>query len=122
MGNLFKTLLAAAAAAIMMSACAAQQDKTEEKMIRLNVTVDVKPGFHDEVVEALNRLAAESRKEDGCIGYEIFQNTVRPDQVLIMETWQNQQVLDAHGQTPHYTTILPPLRDKMEMKLDRFDF
>lgn len=90
--------------------------------IRLNVTVTVNPEFHDEVVEGLNALAAGSRAEEGCIGYEIYQNTIRPDQLIIVETWADQAALDAHGQTPHYTTILPPLADKMSMTLERFEF
>lgn len=123
MGNLFKTVLAAAAA-MLIASCAGQQNQNSEKenMIRLNVTVNINPESSDEVIAALNQLAAESRKEEGCIGYEIFRNTIRPDQVIIVETWKDQASLDAHGQTPHYTTILPPLGDKMKMTLERFDF
>jgi quinol monooxygenase YgiN len=91
-------------------------------MIRLNVTVTVQPGVHTEVVEALNLLAAASRAEEGCGGYEIYQNTIRPEQLIIVETWQSEAALSAHEQTPHFTTILPPLDGKMQMSIDRFEF
>lgn len=91
-------------------------------MIRLNVTVNVNPENLGEVVEGLNQLAAASRAEDGCVGYEIYQSTILPERLIIVETWESQAALDAHGQTPHYTTILPPLKDKMAMTLERFDF
>lgn len=91
-------------------------------MIRLNVTVTANPEHLSEVIDGLNRMAAESRREKGCIGYDIYQNTVDPFSLIIVETWADQAALDAHGQTPHYKTILPSLRDKMKTELKRFDF
>lgn len=93
-----------------------------EKQIRLNVFVTVHQGAADEVLAGLNAVAAESQKENGCLGYDIFRNTTKPDEVIIVETWANQAALDAHQLTTHYTTILPPLRDKMTMTLERFEF
>jgi quinol monooxygenase YgiN len=120
MKNLLKTAFFAAVAVLAVACCGQKQQ--EPKMIRLNVTVTVAAEYHTEVTEALNLLAAASRAEEGCIGYEIYQNTIRPEQMLIVETWQDQAALDAHQQTTHYTTILPPLDGKMEMSLERFEF
>jgi quinol monooxygenase YgiN len=120
MKNIIKITLIASAA-LLLAACSGSKQQ-ENKMIRLNVTVTVKSGFSAEVTEALNSLAASSRAEEGCDGYEIYQNTIRPEQMLIVETWQSQAALDAHEQTPHYTTILPRLSDKMQLSLERFEF
>lgn len=99
-----------------------EQQNVENKMIRLNVFVTTTPENLAEVVAGLNEVAAASQKEAGCIGYDIFQNTVEPTKLIIVETWESDAALTAHQQTPHYTTILPPLRDKMSMKLERFDY
>ena len=111
-----------AVAALALSACCGKTEVKETKMIRLNVTVTAQPEHVDEVIEGLNRMAAESQKEDGCIGYYIYQNTVAPNELVIVETWRDQAALDAHAKTPHYTGILPPLKDKMQTKLERFEY
>ena len=120
------------AAALVVAACGPRADKAgeeqipaqtnETKMIRLNVFVTTTPENLAEVVTGLNALAAASRAEAGCEGYEIYQSTVEPTRLIIVETWAGDEALSAHQQTPHYTTILPPLGDKMSLKLERFEY
>jgi quinol monooxygenase YgiN len=91
-------------------------------MIRLNVFVTTTPENLAEVVNGLNALAAASRAEEGCKGYGIFQSTIEPTTLVIVETWVNDAVLTAHKQTPHYTSILPSLEGKMTLSLERLEF
>ncbi len=35
---------------------------------------------------------------------------------------EGDDALSAHQQTPHYTTILPPLGEKMSLELQRFEY
>ena len=119
------------AAALFFAACcprtekaaetAATAPKNETKMIRLNVFVTTTPENLAEVVEGLNTLAAASRAEAGCEGYDIFQSTIAPTSLIIVETWAGDEALEAHQKTPHYTTILPPLAEKMSLELQRFE-
>lgn len=120
--RIFSTAVAAAVMAIALSSCCGRAKQDDNKMIRLNVTVTVYDQYFNEVLDGLNLLAAESQKEDGCIGYDLYRNTVCPDELIIVETWRDQAALDAHALTPHYTAILPQLKDKMETKLERFEF
>ncbi len=91
-------------------------------MIRLNVTVTTDAENLGTVIDGLNRLAAASRAEEGCIGYEIYQSTISPTELVIVETWKDQAALDIHAGTPHYGAELSALDGKMKMKLDRFEF
>lgn len=91
--------------------------------IRLNVFVTTTPENLAEVVEGLNTLAAASRAEAGCDGYEIYQSTIEPTRLFIVETWAGDEALEAHNASPHFTTILPPLMDgKMTLTVERFDY
>ncbi len=118
----FSVIAMAAMLAMALSACTDNKGK-ENKMIRLNVTVTAYEEHFNEVLDELVLLAAKSQKEEGCMGYEVYKSTVNPIKLIIVETWKDQAALDAHALTEHYTTILPPLRDKMEdMKLERFEF
>jgi quinol monooxygenase YgiN len=98
------------------------EQQKEAKMIRLNVFVTVAPEYLDEVVAGLNEMGAASRAEEGCQRYDIFQNTVAPDRLIIVETWESDAALEAHQKTPHYTTILPALSEKMTLTLERFEY
>jgi quinol monooxygenase YgiN len=121
-----RTLLITAAVLLLASCCPKTADNTtvqnETKMIRLNVTVTTTADNLAEVVEGLNALAAASRAEAGCEGYEIYQSTIEPTKLVIIETWAGDEALSAHQKTPHYTTILPPLGEKMTLSLERFEF
>jgi quinol monooxygenase YgiN len=124
-----RTLIIAAAALIAASCCP-KTDKTAEaqapaqkqiEMIRLNVPVTTTAENLPVVVEGLNALAAASRAEEGCVGYEIYQSTVEPTRLMIVETWASDEALTAHQATEHYTTILPALEGKMSITLERFE-
>ncbi len=120
------------AVALAMAACCPKSGKTgeeaavpqnETKMIRLNVFVTTTPEHLAEVVEGLNTLAAASRAEAGCEGYEIYQSTIEPTRIFILETWAGDAALEAHNASEHFTTILPPLMDgKMSLEVERFEF
>lgn len=49
----------------------------------------------------LFELAAQSRKEDGCNGYKVFQSKSDPHEFVLYESWASDAALDAHLKTPH---------------------
>ena len=46
-------------------------------------------------------MAAETRKEEGCITYGFFADVEDESNIRIFEEWQSQAYLDAHFQTAH---------------------
>jgi quinol monooxygenase YgiN len=54
-------------------------------------------------------LVLETRKENGCISYELCQSLKNGNQIAFIEEWENQAALDAHFQTPHFTDLVPKL-------------
>lgn len=129
-------------AALVLASCAPKTDKAADaaaaaaaadslaaveaaapKALRLNVFVNTTPENLTEVVAGLNELATASRAEAGCEGYDIYQSTIEPTKIVIVETWADEASLTAHQQTPHYTTILPALDGKMSFTSnERFEF
>jgi len=49
----------------------------------------------------LNRLAEESRKDPGCVRFDVLQNPMRANHFTIIESWANAQALEAHAAAPH---------------------
>jgi quinol monooxygenase YgiN len=47
-------------------------------------------------------LAEASRKEAGCIRYEVVQDMAQPEIFVLIEEWASVSALDAHNRTPHF--------------------
>jgi quinol monooxygenase YgiN len=60
----------------------------------------------------LKRLAEASRREQGCLRFDVMQHTMRANHFTIVEIWENQKALDAHAAAPHtkqYRDALQPV-------------
>jgi len=71
--------------------------------------VDVPPPRKDELIAALNPLAAQSRKEAGNQRFDVWQQTSRPNHLTVVEAWEDQKAYDARGSAAPQRTF----RDKL---------
>jgi quinol monooxygenase YgiN len=68
---------------------------------RVVLRVIARPETVEQLRPALFELAAQSRKEDGCNGYKVFQSQSNPLEFVCYESWASDAALDAHLTTPH---------------------
>ncbi|AZS28614.1 hypothetical protein D8S85_02965 [Butyricimonas faecalis] len=80
-------------------------------MIRINVTIEVKSEVRAQVVELLREMSELSRQEKGCIGYEILENNRLDNVLMIIETWENEDLLAVHKGREHFVRIIPRVRE-----------
>lgn len=74
----------------------------------LTVTARIK-AKPDQIValrELLLSLPGPTRKEDGCLNYDLHQSTEDPAVFLFHENWRGKPDLDRHLQAPHVTAVL----------------
>jgi quinol monooxygenase YgiN len=92
---------------------AANSDMPKEGII-LTAMVKAKPGEEDAVKEVLLALVEPTRKEPGCLCYNLHQS--KSDKTLFMfyEQWASQEAIDAHGKTPHMKALGGKLKDKTD--------
>ena len=60
----------------------------------------------------LKRLAEASRKEPGCLRFDVLQHTMRANHFTVIESWESPKALDAHAAAPHtkqYRDALQPM-------------
>jgi len=62
---------------------------------------DAIPPGKDEAIALLKQLAGASRKEDGNVRFEVWQQNSRQNHCTIVEVWQDQKSLEAHGSAAH---------------------
>lgn len=80
-------------------------------MIKVVAKCTVKSEFIDEYIKRSEELVKETQKEEGCIFYSLHQDVNDKTVFACIETWTNQQALDAHLQSEHIKRIVPGLRE-----------
>lgn len=76
-------------------------------MIILNVTYKCKPGMREKFVEAIKAegIDAASRAEAGNFKYDYYMSVDNSDELLLVEKWQDTEVLAAHGKQAHFARL-----------------
>jgi quinol monooxygenase YgiN len=69
--------------------------------IRVVARVVALPDKVNELGAVLLELIAPTRKEVGCIKYELLQNQSDSTDFTFVEEWNSDEDLDAHLQSPH---------------------
>lgn len=55
-----------------------------------------------ELKALLETMIEASRREDGCLLYNIYQLKNKPTEFVVVETWENEEKLKGHQNTTHY--------------------
>ena len=77
------------------------------KTLTVVATFEARPGKEAGLRAALIGLVAPTRKESGCINYDLHISTESPAKFLFHENWTSKTALDAHLLTPHIQALLP---------------
>jgi quinol monooxygenase YgiN len=63
-------------------------------------------------------LIDETRKEDGCISYELFQDNDNEQVFIFVENWGNQEKLNQHINSKHCKELLPEMGKTYELDME----
>ena len=76
--------------------------------VRLKVVAHVhaKAGKEEELKRVMLSLITPTRKEAGCIRYELYQNKEDPADLTFVEDWESGEALNTHMQTSHFQTAV----------------
>jgi quinol monooxygenase YgiN len=79
-------------------------------MIKVIAQFHIKNAEVEKALALAKELVLQTKKETGCLNYELFQNAEDTTQLIFIEEWENQAVLQSHFQTPHFTDLVPKLQ------------
>src|SRR5271156_4460732 len=74
--------------------------------VQVVATLSVREGKREEVTAILLDLVADTRKEKGCISYELLLNNADKSDFVFVEEWTTDAALDAHFKTGHFLDAL----------------
>jgi quinol monooxygenase YgiN len=76
--------------------------KLPKDAVALVVMMHAKPGQEPLLQAELTALIRPTRKEDGCILYDLHRSTDIPGDFLFYEIWSSREAHAAHKRTPHF--------------------
>ena len=82
---------------------AAQPNAT--KQLYVVTYIDVFPNFAAETSKALLQFAEDSRKDSGCVRFEVMRDVERTNHFTIVEVWKDRPAYDAHIGLAHTKTF-----------------
>jgi len=82
------------------------------------VTWMAKAGHEAEVATVFSKLTEESRKEPGCVMYQVHKHKTDPRRFFIYEQYNDDAALEAHRTSAHFLQMgkkdLPKIADRTE--------
>jgi quinol monooxygenase YgiN len=76
--------------------------KLPKGALTLVVTLRAKEGQHLLLEAELRALVAPTRKEEGCLQYDLHRGADQPGSYLFHEVWESREHHVAHTRTPHF--------------------
>jgi quinol monooxygenase YgiN len=118
-------LLAAGLVLVLACPVARAQDKEPDVITRLKkakvegpftlvVVFKVKEGKEKNLLEAARPCIAATRKENGCLQYDLQQDVENPRQFMFYERWKNIAALEEHFKTEHLKRLIDNLKELLD--------
>jgi quinol monooxygenase YgiN len=60
-----------------------------------------------EYMRLVKELIAASRREQGCIAYNLYRSLSNPLKFTLIENWENEQAIESHNNSEHFRRIIP---------------
>ena len=92
-------------------------------MIVLVVKLELQEGKKAEFIEIAKRMVDGSQKEPGNIEYHLYEELDEANTVAFIEKWRDQEALNFHERTDHFTSNIgklkalcakPPVRNRFD--------
>lgn len=77
--------------------------------VRVLVPCTVDEQHQARALEVYRELVDATRREAGCLSYELLQRVDDSTRFLLVEEWESQDQLDAHTRTDHFVRLVAEL-------------
>ena len=82
-----------------------------ESLLIVFAEMYAKAGKEDELRKVLLGLIGPTRKEKGCVQYDLHADNENPAHFFFYEQWTSKEHLDAHAASPHLTAFAAKAND-----------
>lgn len=78
-------------------------------MVKVIAKFFVKEDKVEEFLKLASVLVEESRKEEGCVSYNLLQDVSNSQILIMVEEWESAKILKTHMASAHFTSIIPKM-------------
>jgi quinol monooxygenase YgiN len=82
--------------------------------LKIIATILVKPEYEEEIKKAMYIVVDETRKENGNISYDLYQNSKESLKYTFIEVWKSQEDIYAHNNSLHFKDFIKFLEGKYD--------
>ena len=109
--------------AFIQCACAQKasnqpQSADASKNVYIVTHIDVMPNFSAGANQAIQKYAADSRKDNGAVSVEGLVQDGRPNHFTIVEVWQSREAFEAHSGLAHSSEFRETLHPMLGAPFD----
>ncbi|MCG8392327.1 MAG: antibiotic biosynthesis monooxygenase [Pseudomonadales bacterium] len=83
-------------------------------MIIVKGAFPVKSDQQPQALELVQDLAKASRKEPGCLAYEVYLQADEPRVIMVLQQWSSLDALEVHFGSEHVDTFLDAIPDMID--------
>lgn len=91
-------------------------------MIKIVAKYKLEPDVKEEYLRLAKELINETRREEGCLHYSIYEEITDPSILAMLEVWKDEDAIISHNNSEHMKRIIPELeklRESTEINLYR---
>ena len=93
------------------------KNKGNKSMIKIIAKNPVSSENKAKFIETAKELIEKSRKESGCISYNLFES-VDGKYLTFIEEWKNEKAIEEHNNSDHFKSIVPKLGELTSGEMD----
>ncbi|MEI0567655.1 aminoacyl-tRNA hydrolase [Brachyspira pulli] len=93
------------------------KNKGNKNMIKIIAKNPVAAENKAKFIETAKELVEKSRKESGCISYNLFES-VDGKYLTFIEEWKNEKAIEEHNNSDHFKSIVPKLGELTSGEMD----
>ena len=86
-------------------------------MIKIVAKNYIKKDKKDDFLKLAKDLIIESRKENGCIAYDIYES-IDGKCLTFIEEWKDEEAINSHNNSNHFKAIVPKLGELLDGGMD----
>ena len=87
-------------------------------MITIVAKSIIKQGKQEDFKVLTEKLIRESRKEKGCISYNLYEDINHSNTLTFIEEWRNEEAIRLNNESTHFTGIVPKFSELREGKTE----
>jgi quinol monooxygenase YgiN len=92
-----------------------------DNLVTVVAEMKAKPGKESELRAALMALVEPTRKEDGCVQYDLHVHSIDPGRFVFYENWASEETLARHAASEHLKALGEKLGDlALERRVEKF--